>query len=86
MSVQDDTPDHATPHTHAPTLITFPVELPTLMGSVIEIDTQEGYGIGLSLILADRADGMRTRLSIGQARAVAAQLLAAADTYQKSGW
>lgn len=62
-----------------------PVKLPSLMDGVVHIDIKQGWGIGLGIVYYD-SDGGSTRLSIGQARAVAAQLLAAADAYQQSGW
>lgn len=58
-------------------------DLPTLMDSVVQVEGETNYGIGLAIWHPGTMGGATTRLSIGQARAVAAQLLANADAYER---
>lgn len=58
-------------------------EIPTLMGSVLQIDGCTNFGVGLSIRFPD-GDGSHTQLSLGQARQAAAGLIKAVDAIEAS--
>jgi hypothetical protein len=58
-------------------------EIPTLMGSVLQIDACTNFGVGLTIKFPN-GDGSHTQLSIGQARQAAADLIKAVEVIEAS--